>query len=155
MILDEKSLNIIADSLGLLEHEKESFIYTHYEVISKYAYSKTLEFMVKEDPEVVKELNTLLEAKNKEDNKRGFYALHDQIKIYMKTYPDLEDEINKIVKEYEKDIFFEFLETGPEDGIMQLLGYFQKKLKEIPEKLEIIRIAKKRDLEDKVRQVLE
>jgi|GEM_PF-4168954 len=154
MIFNENSLRIIAESFGWPEPEIRTFIGVHTKKIYDVTAKETFAYLAEHDPEKMQELNDLLESDNQEDQIRGFKASQDQVKLLITTYPDLQDKIDKIIKEFETEILFNYLQDGPTDGILKLLDYIKEHVQKIDKYLEILEIAQKRAGKSQVEAVL-
>jgi hypothetical protein len=154
MILDEQSLRIIGKSFRWSEDEVKTFMGSHFKAIMDYTNKEALAYLAEEDPDRMKTINDLIESASMEDKTKGFYALHDQIMLMLTSYPDLQDKVTQVVKEYENSVLFDYLESGPVDGALELIRYLEDKVKKSGTYIDVLNKMKQRTNSDKVNDVL-
>lgn len=154
MLLDEKSMIIIAKSIGFDDEGVREHIQTHFENILNMINAEILAYMAENDLEKLESIEEMLKVKNSYNKVKAMKTLLDQMKLTLTSYPDLQEKIDKQVKEIEHKVFFSFLEKGPTDGVEDLLAYMQEKLDMVTEYIKVREILKDRLGEDKVKEVL-
>jgi len=154
MILDEQCLRIIGNSFKWPEDEIRTFIGTHFKAIMDYTNKEALAYLAENDPERMEELNNLVESDNTKDKAKGFNAINDQILLLLTSYPDLQDKVESVVKEYESSVLFDYLESGPSDGAIELIRYLEEKVRKAGQYVDILNKMKERTKQAKVKEVL-
>ncbi len=149
MLFDLKAIQILTKALNLPQKEEEELILNHFNLISQIISTEFVAFIVENDPGKIEEINKLFNSKKTRNTKKAYIILADQIKFIRFTYPELDEKIKLIIKRYESKLFFSFLESGPEDSILKLLEYFNKKIEKIDYYRDLYKEAKKRYLENK------
>ncbi len=154
MLLDEQVLQRMGQGLGWTQGDINSFIGFHYKAITQLIQRMSLKHMVSNDPARIREINDLIQSKDKEDIKKGFKAVQDQIELELTTYPDLKAEIDQYIKEYEEDIFFKFLEIAEVEAVLDLLKYMKTQINNYDRYIDIYKTVEKRVGETKIKEVL-
>jgi len=144
----------MGQGLGWTQGDINSFIGFHYKAITQLIQRMSLKHMVSNDPARIREINDLIQSKDKEDIKKGFKAVQDQIELELTTYPDLKAEIDQYIKEYEEDIFFKFLEIAEVEAVLDLLKYMKTQINNYDRYIDIYKTVEKRVGETKIKEVL-
>ncbi|MBN1331681.1 hypothetical protein JW978_02220 [Candidatus Dojkabacteria bacterium] len=144
MFLDETALKIITKSMGFSPAEQEAFIANYYDVISRFLMSHIVGYIAEHEPDRMEEINKMFEAQNVEERVKGQKVILDQIKLFLASYDDLEQETRDVMKEYDNAIFFRFIGDGPKEDVFEIIDYLMEKIRQASEYPKIMKNLEKR-----------
>ena len=144
MFLDEHAVEIIARSMGLSDKEVDQFKENYFEVIANYMANAIVGYMAEHDPEKAKKIDAMFLSDKKEIKEKAHKTMIDQMKLYIASYEDLEEEIKSVLKEYDNETFFTFVGNGPKENVLELLQYLSGKIDRMANYQKALEMAKKR-----------
>ncbi|MBD3281035.1 hypothetical protein GF389_06000 [Candidatus Dojkabacteria bacterium] len=144
MFLDEEGIEIIANAAGFDDTSMEMFKDNYNDAMSNYVFTKVIGYMAEHDPEKAQEIDKMFLSREEGKRIKAPKIMIDQLKLYLASYQDLEEEIKDALREYDNALFFHFLKKGPKEDVFKLLDHLSAKIKRLDNYQKAVRIAKER-----------